>query len=156
MPQEALKKASPSGRLLDLFGQGSQGESAATAQPGGASTQASAGPAPTAEEERDAVKIILQAVENCKPLVKVFPVRTGSKITHVPKVVSPREQRSLAVRWILDATRRRKESSRGSMAECLALELLLAYRKQGTARGKRDDMHKVALDNRANIQMKWW
>lgn len=37
------------------------------------------------------------------------------------------------------------------MAECLALELLLAYRKEGAARQKRDDLHKLALENKANV-----
>lgn len=52
----------------------------------------------------------------------------------------------------MDAAHKRKDNSKGaSMAECLALELLLAYRKEGAARQKRDDLHKVALENKSNV-----
>lgn len=55
-------------------------------------------------------------------------------------------------RWIVNAAHQRKESSpKTSMAECLALELLMAYRKEGAARQKRDDLHKLALENKANV-----
>ena len=72
------------------------------------------------------------------------------------KVVRPAEQRSLAVRWILAAAAKRKDKSKGRMSECLALELLLAYQKKGDARQKRDDLHKLALENKANAVMRWW
>lgn len=55
-------------------------------------------------------------------------------------------------RWIINAANKRKQSSKAtSMAECLALELLLAYRKEGSARAKRDEMHKTALENKSNV-----
>lgn len=64
--------------------------------------------------------------------------------------------RSLALHWIVKAAEARKKASRGSFAECLALELLMAYQKRGPARQKRDDLHKLALQNRANLHLRWW
>jgi ribosomal protein S7 len=46
---------------------------------------------------------------------------------------------------------RKKSTPRSSMAECLALELLMAYKKEGSARQKRDDLHKLALEHKANV-----
>ena len=52
----------------------------------------------------------------------------------------------------MNAAHQRKETSpSSSMAECLALELLLAYKKEGGARQKRDDLHKLALENKSNV-----
>lgn len=111
-------------------------------------------------EQRDVVAIVLQAVDNCKPYMKVRAmvekVNTSRRVTYVPQVVSVGEQRSMAVKWILEAARKRQQSSKAKMAECLALEFLLAYQKKGSARLKRDELHKQALENRANVTTKWW
>ena len=89
------------------------------------------------------------AVENCKPVMKVQSIKASTRVVHVPKVVLPGEQRSLAVRWIIEAANKRKESTKGiSMAQCLAEEILLAYRKEGSAREKRDSQHTLAIENK--------
>ncbi|KAG1668527.1 hypothetical protein FOA52_012121 [Chlamydomonas sp. UWO 241] len=107
---------------------------------------------PRVVSEDDVIQMVLAAVEHCRPLMKVQSIKTGTRIVHVPKVAMAEEQRSLAVRWIIAAAAKRKQGNKAvSMAECLALELLLAYRKEGSARAKRDDVHKVALDNKANV-----
>mmetsp|Transcript_24596 Transcript_24596/g.53731 ORF Transcript_24596/g.53731 Transcript_24596/m.53731 type:complete len:222 (-) Transcript_24596:271-936(-) len=154
---DELRQASPSGRLLDLLAQ--QSRETSPTSPSKPSLQTGVSTSQQAAPEADltdVTRIILQAVENCKPLMKVQPVKSGTKIMYVPKVVKPGEQRSLAIRWIVQAANKRrdsapKEKKKPSLAECLALELLLAYRKQGDARKKRDDMHLQALDNRSNV-----
>ncbi len=106
------------------------------------------------------VRLVLQAVENCKPQLKVKQFKTGNRVSVVPFMVHPNEQRSLAVRWILQAAKKRKEDAVAaassdaippSLAECLATELLLAANKQGAARAKRDEMHRLAVENRNNM-----
>lgn len=89
-------QTSSTGRLLDLFS-----TPEATSAP---SSSASPGPMKQKKEqvspENDVTRLVLQAVENCKPLMKVMSIKTGTRIIHVPKVVLPPEQRSLAVRCV--------------------------------------------------------
>jgi small subunit ribosomal protein S7 len=104
----------------------------------------------------DVVQVVMQAVENCKPSLKVKQVKEGNRVRSIPFMVHPREQRSLAVRWILEAAHKRREGGapgvrKPTMAACLASELLLAANKQGSARQKRDEMHRLAVENRANM-----
>lgn len=106
--------------------------------------------------EADAVRIVLQAIDNVKPMLKVMPNKTKTQITWVPGTISQREARSLALRWIYYAASTRQRKTKGKIAECLALELLLAYQKKGSARQKRDDVHRTALLNRPNVHMRWW
>ena len=107
-------------------------------------------------QEKDAVKIVLQAIENVRPQLAVKTKRVATRVMYVPGVMPEAKSRSLAVHWIVDAATSRKSKSKASMAQCLAMELLLAYQKQGAVRQKRDDLHKLALANRANLHMRWW
>jgi len=98
--------------------------------------------------------VVLRAVENCKPLMKLSQIKTGSKVSYVPIIITPAEQRSLALRWILEAARKRKQAAKlktTSLADCLAAELMLAAQCRGAAREKRDALHKLALENRAML-----
>ncbi|KAI8465505.1 MAG: ribosomal protein S7 domain-containing protein [Monoraphidium minutum] len=97
-----------------------------------------------------------QAVDNVTPHLDVRTIRTATKTTYVPGVMPAEKGRSLALHWLVRAAEARKKSSKGPFAECLALELLLAFQKRGPARQKRDDLHKLALQNRANLHLRWW
>lgn len=162
---EQLRRASPTGKLLDVFS-GALAQPAAGADPappaaageGGAATgQAAAAPARRAGPAvHDVAQVILQAVENCKPLMKVQATKAGTKVVHVPRPIRPAQSTNFAVKWILQAAAKRQEGSKAKAHECLALELLLAYQKKGGARSKRDELHKLALDNRGNVRVKWW
>ncbi len=89
--------------------------------------------------------------------LQINVIKSGQKVTNVPRIISADEQRSLAIRWILEAARKRSDASKDKgIDECLAEELLAAYRQQGGARAKRDDLHKVALENKGNVATKWW
>jgi small subunit ribosomal protein S7 len=98
------------------------------------------------QHTHDAVRLVLAAVENCKPLVAVQQVKHGTKVVHIPTIIQEPQQRSIAIRWILEAARKRQLAAplgkRPKMAECLATELMLAAQKQGSARAKRDEMHR--------------
>lgn len=106
--------------------------------------------------EKDVLKIILEAVENVKPFVTVKSQKVAAKVMFVPGTLAPAQQQSLAVRWILQAAANRKKNAKADFSECLALEFLMAYQKKGAARQKRDDVHKLALQNRSNVHMRWW
>jgi small subunit ribosomal protein S7 len=97
-----------------------------------------------------------QAIHNITPVLDVRSLRTATTVKYVPGLMPPRKARSLALHWLVRAADARKKGSSASYAECLALELLLAYQKRGGARQKRDDLHKLALQNRANVHMRWW
>lgn len=102
------------------------------------------------------MKIVLQAIDNVRPQLAVKTKRVATRVMFVPGTMPEGKSRSLAVHWLVDAATARKSKSKASMAQCLAMELLLAYQKQGTVRQKRDDLHKLALANRANLHLRWW
>ena len=107
-------------------------------------------------DEKDATRIVIKAVENVIPHLDVRTLSTHTKVTYVPGAMPLAKGRSLALRWLVKAAQARSRSSKNSLSHCLALELLLAYQKQGSARQKRDDIHKLALLNRANMHLRWW
>ncbi len=86
------------------------------------------------------------ALENVSPSVEVKSRRVGGATYQVPVEVRPIRQMALAMRWLVDAARRRNEKS---MTERLAGELLDAADERGTAVKKREDTHKMAEANKA-------
>ena len=103
----------------------------------------------TGEEPLDVVK---RAVDNVKPPLEVRSRRVGGATYQVPVEVRPRRASTLAIRWIVDYSRNRREKS---MAECLANELMDAANGLGAAMKKRDDMQKMAESNRAFAHYRW-
>lgn len=97
-------------------------------------------------EDKEGLEVFEQAIENVKPLIEVRSRRIGGMTYQVPVEVPPKRQLSLAVRWILEATRSKK--GRPTHLK-LADELLDAYHKQGTAYERRENAHKMAEANRA-------
>jgi small subunit ribosomal protein S7 len=93
-----------------------------------------------------------RAVENVKPPLEVRSRRVGGATYQVPVEVRPRRATTLAVRWIVDYSRARREKT---MAECLANELLDAGNGLGAAMKKRDDMQKMAESNKAFAHYRW-
>jgi small subunit ribosomal protein S7 len=122
----------------------------------GASGEAGSFAEDGAAVEPDITRLVLQAIHNVTPLLDVRPIRTATKVNYVPGLMPPKKARSLALHWLVKAADTRAKGSRAGYAECLALELLLAYQKKGAARQKRDDLHKLALQNRANVHQRWW
>jgi small subunit ribosomal protein S7 len=92
------------------------------------------------------------AIGNVKPLIEVRSRRVGGATWQVPVEVSKRRAQSLAIRWILEATRGKKGRP---MAERLAGELLDAYKKEGAAITKRENTHKMAEANKAFAHFAW-
>jgi small subunit ribosomal protein S7 len=112
----------------------------------------------------DAMKIVEQktgeeplatlkrAVENVKPPLEVRSRRVGGATYQVPVEVRPRRATTLAIRWLVDYSRDRREKT---MAECLANELLDAGNGLGASMKKRDDMQKMAESNKAFAHYRW-
>jgi len=94
----------------------------------------------------DALSALKRAVDNVKPPLEVKSRRVGGATYQVPVEVRPRRSTTLAIRWIVDFARARREKT---MAECLAAELTDAANGLGAAVKKRDDMQKMAESNRA-------
>ncbi|MFZ1490483.1 MAG: 30S ribosomal protein S7 [Ilumatobacteraceae bacterium] len=92
------------------------------------------------------IATLKRAVDNVKPPLEVKPRRVGGATYQVPVEVRPRRATTLAIRWIVDFGRKRREKT---MAECLAGELLDAANGLGAAMKKRDDMQKMADSNKA-------
>lgn len=101
-------------------------------------------------------KLLTKALNNIKPNVEVRNVKVSGKTYMVPAIIYKKRQQTLAIRWIIEACKKRKQNSNIDFSECLALELYEALNKQGKACQKKHGMHKLAESNRAYMRFKWW
>jgi len=100
----------------------------------------------------DAVELVEKALDNVSPMVEVKSRRVGGATYQVPVEVRPKRRQTLAMRWIIDAARKRGEKS---MPKRLAGELLDAVEQRGTAVKKREDTHRMAEANKAFAHYRW-
>ncbi len=98
------------------------------------------------------IDVFSQAVENIKPDVEVRSRRVGGANYQVPMQVNPKRRQSLAMRWLLSATRGK---SGRPMADRLAEELMAAYRREGDAMNQREMVHRMADANKAFAHFGW-
>lgn len=98
------------------------------------------------------IDVFTQAVENVKPHIEVRSKRVGGAAYQVPMQVSKGRQQSLAFRWILLAVREKKGRP---MAQKLAEELLAAYKREGAAVTRRENVHRMADANKAFAHFAW-
>ena len=105
-----------------------------------------------AKKGNDGMEILSTALDNVRPSVEVKSRRVGGATYQVPVEVRASRQNALAMRWLVDAARRRGEKS---MALKLAGELMDAAEKRGSAVKKREDTHKMAEANRAFSHYRW-
>ncbi|MGB5209888.1 MAG: 30S ribosomal protein S7 [Gammaproteobacteria bacterium] len=99
-----------------------------------------------------AVDVLEQALENVKPAVEVKSRRVGGATYQVPVEVRQVRRQTLAMRWVIDAARKRSEKS---MAQRLANELMEASENRGSAVKKREDTHRMAEANKAFSHYRW-
>jgi len=100
----------------------------------------------------DGLDVLEGALDNVRPAVEVKSRRVGGATYQVPVEVRPSRQNALAMRWLIEAARKRGEKS---MARKLAGELLDAAEKRGTAVKKREDVHRMAEANKAFAHFRW-
>ena len=106
----------------------------------------------TEKAEGEATEVMEQALENVKPMVEVKSRRVGGATYQVPVEVRPDRRIALAMRWIIEAARKRGEKS---MQLKLAGELLDASENRGSAVKKREDTHRMAEANKAFAHFRW-
>jgi len=103
-------------------------------------------------QEESSVKALVKAVDNVRPRLEVKSRRVGGATYQVPTDVTPARGTSLAMRWIRDYARNKKGKP---MEIKLAEELVAAYKSEGPAIKKRDEVHKMAEANRAFSHLRW-
>ncbi len=98
------------------------------------------------------LELLDSAMENVRPMVEVKSRRVGGATYQVPVEVRPSRRNTLAMRWLIDASRKRSEKS---MALRLAGELMDAADARGTAVKKKEDTHRMAEANKAFSHYRW-
>ncbi len=98
------------------------------------------------------MELLEKALENVRPVVEVKSRRVGGATYQVPIEVRPIRRNTLAMRWLIDAARKRSEKS---MAFRLAGELSDAAESRGSAVKKREDTHRMAEANKAFSHYRW-
>ena len=98
------------------------------------------------------IEVLELALENVKPVVEVKSRRVGGATYQVPIEVRMSRRQTLAMRWLIEAARKRSEKS---MAHRLAHELLDAADNRGTAVKKKEDTHRMAEANKAFSHYRW-
>ena len=98
------------------------------------------------------LNVFNDAINNIRPTVEVRSRRVGGATYQVPVEVKSKRSQALALRWLVDASRKRNEKS---MVDRLAQELADAHENKGTSIKKREDTHKMAEANRAFAHYRW-
>ncbi len=104
------------------------------------------------EKNADAISIVDKALSNVSPSVEVKSRRVGGATYQVPVEVRPARRLALAMRWTIDAARKRGETS---MPRKLAGELVDAAESRGGAVKKREETHRMAEANKAFAHYRW-
>jgi small subunit ribosomal protein S7 len=101
---------------------------------------------------KSGVEVFKAAVDNSRPLLEVKSRRVGGSNYQVPVEVRPERRQALAIRWLIEFSRKRPGKS---MKERLAGELLDAANKRGATIKRREDVHKMADANKAFAHYRW-
>lgn len=102
--------------------------------------------------EDKGIELFDRAIENVKPLLEVRSRRVGGATYQVPVEVRPVRRQTLALRWIIDTSRKRNERT---MVERLANELFEAANERGSSFKKKEDVHRMAEANKAFAHYRW-
>ncbi|PHO09960.1 MULTISPECIES: 30S ribosomal protein S7 [Malaciobacter] len=105
-----------------------------------------------ARGEEAGIELFEKAIENVKPLLEVKSRRVGGATYQVPVEVRSVRRQTLALRWIVEASRKRNERT---MVERLANELFEAANERGASFKKKEDMHRMAEANKAFAHYRW-
>ena len=101
---------------------------------------------------RPAIEVFETGIRNATPLIEVKPRRVGGATYQVPVEIRPDRRNSLAMRWVIEAARKRPGKS---MAEKLQGELMDALNNTGAAVRRKEETHKMAEANKAFSHYKW-
>ena len=98
------------------------------------------------------INIFHEAINNIKPTVEVRSRRVGGATYQVPVEVKSKRAQTLAIRWLVEASRKRKNKY---MSDKIFNEIYDAYEKKGLAVKKKEDVHKMAESNKAFAHFRW-
>jgi len=98
------------------------------------------------------INIFNDAIKNVRPSVEVRSRRVGGATYQVPVEVKSKRSQALALRWLIDASRKRKDKK---MSDKIFNEIYDAYQNRGSAIKKKEDMHKMAESNKAFAHFRW-
>lgn len=103
--------------------------------------------------KEEPINVFNEAINNIKPTVEVRSRRVGGATYQVPVEVKTKRAQALAIRWLVDASRKRKDKH---MSDKIFNELYDAYeKKKGSAVKKKEDVHKMAEANKAFAHFRW-
>lgn len=105
-----------------------------------------------AKTERNPLEVFETAMRNIAPTLEVRPRRVGGATLQVPSEVRPERRTSLALRWLVQFTRRRNERETASR---LAAEIMDAANNTGASVRQKEDVHRMAEANRAFAHYRW-
>ena len=100
----------------------------------------------------DPIKVFNDAINNIRPNLEVRSRRVGGATYQVPVEVKSKRAQALALRWLVDASRKRKDKH---MSDKIFNEIYDAYQKKGSAVKKKEDVHKMAESNKAFAHFRW-
>ena len=104
------------------------------------------------KSKEEPINVFNEAINNIKPTVEVRSRRVGGATYQVPVEVKNKRAQALAIRWLIDSARKRKDKN---MSDRIFNELYDAYEKKGAAVKKREDVHKMAESNKAFAHFRW-
>ena len=104
------------------------------------------------KNKQDPIKIFNTAISNIKPNLEVRSRRVGGATYQVPVEVKSKRSQALALRWLIDASRKRKDKK---MSDKIFNEIYDAYQNKGSAIKKKEDTHKMAESNKAFAHFRW-
>ena len=105
--------------------------------------------------KKDAIEVFQKALSNIVPEIEVRARRVGGAAYQVPVPVNERRRWSLALRWLVDESRKRPNSSYHTFGDKLAAEIIDASKGEGKAVAKRQEIEKLAEANRAFAHLRW-
>ena len=104
------------------------------------------------KNNEDPLKVFNSAISNVRPNLECRSRRVGGATYQVPVEVKSKRAQALAIRWLVDSARKRKDKH---MSDKIFNELFDAYEKKGAAVKKREDVHKMAESNKAFAHFRW-
>ena len=102
--------------------------------------------------KEEPINIFNEAINNIRPTVEVRSRRVGGATYQVPVEVKSKRAQALAIRWLVSASRKRKNKQ---MSDKIFNEIYDAYQKKGSAVKKKEDVHKMAESNKAFAHFRW-
>ena len=104
------------------------------------------------KSKEEPINIFNEAISNIRPTVEVRSRRVGGATYQVPVEVKANRSQALAIRWLIDASRKRKDKK---MSDKIFNEIYDAYQSRGSAIKKKEDTHKMAESNKAFAHFRW-